>query len=67
LLTLLQRKKKRKLSMSMIQTVLTLRASSMLGGFENLHELNEIRRQRLLVKRNVKRLSDGGPCQRSNG
>jgi hypothetical protein len=64
---LLQRKKKRKSSTSMIQTALIRRASSMLGGFENLHELSEIGRQRLLANRNVKRLSDDGPCQRSSG
>ena len=65
LFTLLQRKRKRRSSTSMTQTVLIRRATSRLGDFENLHESNETKKRKLPVNRNAKRLSDGVLCQRN--
>ena len=50
----------------MTRTTLIRQASSMLGVFENLHESNGTKKPKLLVSRNVKRLSDGALCQKNN-
>ena len=52
--------------MSTTRMALIRWASLMLGAFASLHESNVTKRPRLLVRRSVRRLSDGVHCQRSN-